>query len=204
MVAAAVIVRVTGMLTAVPPDGVILMLPVYVPAPSVLEFTMIDRRLNGVVPLLALAESQLPPLVVVGVTVKEMPAEPEALVTLRVWFVGLDPCSVVKVSEVGVTLTVPPQRHADGLSGAVGVEINSGGIGPGQQTSRIGGHQEIPRRGAGGRAQRQPARATVVADACRERGGGGGAHRQCRGTGRGYATCRSERNRALREAERRA
>ena len=71
------------------------------------ELMLTVNGFNGVVLEVTLVESQLPPLVVVGVTVKETPAEPEALDTLTVWAAGLDPCCAVKVSEVGDTVTFP-------------------------------------------------------------------------------------------------
>src|ERR1035438_3368836 len=95
----AVTVRVTGMLTVAPPVGEIRMLPWYVAGGSALELTVTVKGFNGVVPAATLAESQLPPLLVIGVTVKEIPAAPAALLTLSVWFAGLELCTAAKVSE---------------------------------------------------------------------------------------------------------
>src|ERR1035441_986459 len=96
------------MLAALPPVGNMRMLPVYEPAANALELTLTVKGLNGVVPVATLVESQRPPLVVLGVTVKVSPAVPEALVTMRFWFAGLDPCNAVKASEAGATVTFPP------------------------------------------------------------------------------------------------
>ena len=94
-------------MSVLPPVGAIRMLPWYVPAPNALELTLIVKGFNGVVPAATLAESQLPPLLVIGVTVKEIPAAPAALLTLRVWFAGLEPCTAAKVSEPGKTVMFP-------------------------------------------------------------------------------------------------
>ena len=103
----AVTVRLTGMLTVVPPVGAIRMLPWYVAGGNALELTLIVKGFNGAVPAATLAESQLPPLLVIGVTVKEIPAAPAALLTLRVWFAGLEPCTAAKASEPGKTVMFP-------------------------------------------------------------------------------------------------
>src|ERR1039458_7704384 len=107
MLVAAVMVSVTGMPTASPPLGVIITMPVYVLGANAEELTMTVKGFNGVVPELTLVESQLPPLLVVDVTVNEIPAAPAALLTLRALFAGLEPCGAVKVSEAGNTVMFP-------------------------------------------------------------------------------------------------
>src|ERR1039457_1987230 len=94
------------MLTGLPPAGDMAILPLQVPEANELELTVTVRGFNGVAPEVTLVESQLPPLVVVDATVKETEAEPEVLVTLRVWAAGLDANAVEKVSDVGVTVTL--------------------------------------------------------------------------------------------------
>ena len=101
----AVMVRVTGTLTAVPPVGVMRMLPVYELACNRFELTLTVKEAGAVLLALALVESQLEPAVTC--TVKVTPAEPEALLTLMDWAPGLDPGCAVKVSEVGDTVTFP-------------------------------------------------------------------------------------------------
>ena len=98
-----VMVSVTGTLTALPPVGVMSMLPLYGPAGKALELTL-TTKVDGVVLLpLGLTDSQLPVTCVVKVT----PEAPEALVTLMDWAAGLDPAGDVKLSEVGDTVTFP-------------------------------------------------------------------------------------------------
>ena len=83
------------------------MLPLYVPAANELELTLTLKEYGVVGFALALVDSQLPPLVVVGVTVKPTPAVPEALLTEMDWAPGLDPDCELKVSDVGDTVTFP-------------------------------------------------------------------------------------------------
>src|ERR1035441_8880323 len=105
MLAAAVTVSVTGMLTARPPLGVIRMLPEYVLASSVLELTLIVKLAGVVLLTLALVDNQVAPAVTC--VVKGIPAAPAALFTLTVWAAGLDPRAAAKVSCVGDTVTFP-------------------------------------------------------------------------------------------------
>src|ERR1019366_914138 len=105
MLAGDVTVRVTGMLTARPPLGVITMVPEYVLAASALELTLIVKAAGVVLVALALVDSQAPPAV--PCVVKVTPAAPAALLTLTVLAAGLDPCVAAKVSRVGDTVTFP-------------------------------------------------------------------------------------------------
>src|SRR5271157_3977293 len=98
MPAGDVTVSVTGMLTAVPPVGVIRMLPEYVLAASALELTLIVKVAGVVLLTPALVDSQAAPAVTC--VVKGIPAAPAALVTLTVAAAGLDPCVAAKVSAV--------------------------------------------------------------------------------------------------------
>jgi hypothetical protein len=70
--------------------------------------TITVKGFNGVVPARTLVESQLPPLAVSDATVKGIPAAPATLLTLRVWFAGLEPCTAAKVSAPGNTVMFPP------------------------------------------------------------------------------------------------
>src|SRR5450759_5758587 len=97
-------VRFTGTLTAVPPLGVMRMLPVYGPACNTFELTLTVKEYEVVGLEMAVVESQLEPAVTC--TVKGTPAAPEALFTVIDWPAGLDPDSEVKVSEVTDTVTV--------------------------------------------------------------------------------------------------
>ncbi len=81
------------------------MLPLYVPAARAAELTL-TVKLDGVVLFrLALVASQFEPEVTV--TVKPTPAVPDALLMVRDWAAGLEPCCAVKVNDVGDTVTFP-------------------------------------------------------------------------------------------------
>src|ERR1035438_10545904 len=71
------------------------MFPLYVPTPNEFELTITVNGFNGVAPVPTLVDSQLPPLLVVATTVNDTPAEPEPLLTLKVWLAGLAPVSHV-------------------------------------------------------------------------------------------------------------
>src|ERR1019366_4255648 len=83
------------------------MFPLYVPTPNKFELTITVNGFNGVAPVPTLVDSQLPPLLVVATTVNDTPAEPEPLLTLKVWLAGLAPVSAAKLRDVGVTVTFP-------------------------------------------------------------------------------------------------
>jgi hypothetical protein len=102
-------VSVTGTVTAVPPVGVMVTLPVKVPADKTLVFT-VTTTFSGVeyaLPLTVLNCIQLMPLLVVAEAVKVAPLDPSALDTVRYCVAGATPTAEAVKVRVG-DVDVPP------------------------------------------------------------------------------------------------
>jgi hypothetical protein len=105
----AVIVRVTGTFNTVPPTGWMARLPLYVPAARLEAFALTLIVVGVMFCALALVDSHVPPVEVVGVTVKVTGADPDALLIVSdCGERAPDPACPEKLRLVGFAVTLPP------------------------------------------------------------------------------------------------